>query len=373
MKLASLAAACCIPLGLVTACSSASTSGASAGGDGGSGGGSSGGSSSGSSGASSSGGGTASSGGSSGGAGCGSGSVVTLATGQANVGGIAANGTYVAFTTTDMPESNLLGPGNIMAVLAAGGTPVALATNVDQSALLTMDGTNVYWAGPDSGYGIIYKAPIMGGDGGANSLVNNLVDSPIDVAADSTNVYWVGDTTIQKVPIAGGAKTILAKGQNLAGVFQQPCVAVNASGVYASTANAILSVPLAGGTPTTIASNQSPNAITADAANVYWTNLGHGGGVATTVVPAVMKVAATGGTPVTLVALGATAIPAFIAVDSTNVYWIEATGCVRKVPIAGGSPVALAAAPFLPGGIAVDATSVYWTDTEGGKVYKTAK
>jgi hypothetical protein len=278
----------------------------------------------------------------------------------------------VAFTTTDMPESNLAGPGNIMAVLAAGGTPVALATNVDQGGLLTMDSTNVYWAGPDTGYGIIYKAPIVGGDGGADALVNNLVDLPIDVAVDSTNVYWVGNTTIQKVPIAGGAKTVLAKGQTLAGVLQQPCVAVNASGVYPSTANSILSVPLAGGTPTTIASNQNPNAITADAANVYWTNLGQSG-AAGTIMPAVMKVAATGGTPVTLVALGATAIPAFIAVDSTNVYWIEATGCVREVPIAGGSPVALAAAPFLPGGIAVDSTSVYWTDTPGGKVYKTAK
>jgi hypothetical protein len=296
---------------------------------------------------------------------------VTLATGQANVGGIAANGTYVAFTTTDMPESNLAGPGNIMAVLAGGGTPLALASNVDQGALLTMDGTNIYWAGPDTGYGIIYKAPIMGGDGGADTLVNNLVDLPLDVAIDSTYVYWVGDTTIQKVPIAGGAKTILAKGQNLAGVLQQPCVAVNASGVYASTANSILWVPLTGGTPTAIASNQSPNAITADATNVYWTNLPQNGGAGTTA--AVMKVATAGGTPVTLVALSATAIPAFIAVDGTSVYWIEANGCVRKVPIAGGSPVALAAAPLLPGGIAVDATSVYWTDTTGGKVYKTAK
>jgi hypothetical protein len=203
-------------------------------------------------------------------------------------------------------------------------------------------------------------------------LVQNLVDDPLDVAVDSTYVYWAGSVSIQKVPIAGGPKTVLAKDLTLAGVFQQPCVAVNASAVYASTATAILSVPLIGGSPTSLAENQSPNAITADATNVYWTNLPTGQDAGPT-EPSVMKVAATGGTPVTLVTLTGSAIPAGIAVDATNVYWIEGLGSVRKVPIAGGSPVTLAPAPELPGGIAVDATNVYWTDTSTGNVYKTAK
>ena len=86
-----------------------------------------------------------------------------------------------------------------------------------------------------------------------------------------------------------------------------------------------------------------------------------------------MKVTATGGTPVTLVTLTGSAVPAGIAVDANNVYWIEGLGSVRKVPIGGGSPVTLAPAPELPGGIAVDATNVYWTDTSTGNVYKTAK
>jgi hypothetical protein len=364
MKIASFAiAAACIPALFAAACSSSSggatpAAGGASAGDAGASSGSSGGSSGGPSGGS---GGSSSSGGAS--------TVVTLATGVKYVGGIAANGTDVVFTSDDAAGGNLNGMGTIFSVPVSGGTPVAIASNMDQGGLVTMDGTNAYWAGPDNG--TIFKAPLTGGDGGANTLVGNLEDDPLDVAIDSTYVYWAGSTTIQKVPIAGGSKTILAKNLTLAGVFQQPCVAVNASGVYASTATAILSVPLAGGTPTTLASNQNPNAITADATNVYWTNLPQGsqpGG------STVMKVAATGGgTPVTLVTLTGSAVPAGIAVDATNVYWIEGLGSVRKVPIAGGSPVTIAPAPELPGGIAVDATNVYWTDTATGNVYKTAK
>ena len=86
-----------------------------------------------------------------------------------------------------------------------------------------------------------------------------------------------------------------------------------------------------------------------------------------------MSVPVTGGTPVTLATLAAQAVPEAITVDATNVYWIEALGSVKKVALAGGTPVTLAAAPNNPGGIAVDATSVYWTDSAGGTVLKTAK
>jgi len=365
MKNASvIVAAACIPLLFVPACSSSSASGSGGASDGGSSGedGAPSGGSSGGTGGSSGGSGSSSSGGTS--------AVVMLATGQKNVGGIAANGTDVVFTTTNAALGNLNGPGAIMSVPATGGTPAPIASNTDESALVAMDGTNAYWAGPDDG--TISKAPLTGGDGGAEMLVQNLVDDPLDVAVDSTYVYWAGSVTIQKVPIAGGPKTILAKDLTLAGVFQQPCVAVNASAVYASTATSILSVPLMGGSPTTLAENQSPNAITADANNVYWTNLPTGQDAGPT-EPSVMKVTATGGTPVTLVTLTGSAVPAGIAVDANNVYWIEGLGSVRKVPIGGGSPVTLAPAPELPGGIAVDATNVYWTDTSTGNVYKTAK
>jgi hypothetical protein len=370
MKIASYVVVACISPVLAAGCSSSSASGgAQDGGASGEDSAAAGGSSGGSSGA----GGGSSGGSSSGGSSSGGESPVVLLANGKNVGGIAANGTDVVFTSTYDALGNLTGSGAILSISPDGGTPVAIASNADQSGLVAMDGTNAYWAGPDDG--TILKAPLTGGDGGAETLVQNLVDDPLDVVADSTYVYWAGTTTVQKVAIAGGPKTILAKDLALAGVFQQPCVAVNATAVFASTATTILSVPLEpdAGAPTTLVSNQSPNAITADATNVYWTNLpssNQDGGAAG---PAVMKVVATGGNPVTLVALASGTLPTAIAVDATTVYWIEALGSVRKVAIAGGPPVTLAGAPENPGGIAVDATSVYWTDTATGDVYKTAK
>src|SRR5690242_13609633 len=64
-----------------------------------------------------------------------------------------------------------------------------------------------------------------------------------------------------------------------------------------------------------------------------------------------------------------------IAVDATNVYWIngEANGTVMKCPVDGcnGSPIALATGQAYPAGIAVDTTSVYWAN-QGGSIMKCA-
>jgi hypothetical protein len=306
-----------------------------------------------------------SSGGSSGGSGDGGSSggvVTTFAAGQTNPGGIVANGSYVVWTTCNKALGNLNGPGSIMAVPTAGGTPVALATNTDNGARLAIDATTVYWFGPDDG--TIMEAPLAGG--AAMSIAKNLTNTPFDLTIDATFVYWTTGATIHSVPVGGGANKTLVSGQTLTANDQTPSLAVNASGIYSTTATSILKFPLAGGAATTLASGQMPLAITADATTVYWTDFVNG-------VPSVLKVAASGGTTATLATLATPAVPAYVTVDASNVYWIEALGSVKKVPLGGGTPVTLAGAPNTPGGIAVDATSVYWTDISGGKVLKTPK
>ena len=73
--------------------------------------------------------------------------------------------------------------------------------------------------------------------------------------------------------------------------------------------------------------------------------------------------------------------PGPIAVDGTSVYWgnydgnnTVTTATLMKVPVEGGSPIALAASPYWIDAIALDETSVYWTTlnftTTSGAVMK---
>jgi hypothetical protein len=70
------------------------------------------------------------------------------------------------------------------------------------------------------------------------------------------------------------------------------------------------------------------------------------------------KVPLDGGTPTILAT--PTSYAGAIAIDSTDVYWVESAS-VNKVPIAGGAPTVLTTTPINPSAIAVDADRVYYS------------
>lgn len=92
-----------------------------------------------------------------------------------------------------------------------------------------------------------------------------------------------------------------------------------------------------------------------------------------TLAGTVMTVLKAGGTALSLAA--GLKNPAAIAVDATNVYWINniyGTGSIMRVSKAGGAPTVLASGQKVPADIAVDATSVYWSSYSGDTVLRLA-
>jgi hypothetical protein len=112
----------------------------------------------------------------------------------------------------------------------------------------------------------------------------------------------------------------------------------------------------------------APLGIAVNATDVYWVN--EEIAAVNFIDGTVMSVPIAGGTPN---ALASNQSPYGIALDATNVYWTgvdsaavpgEATltGAVLRISLAGGAPTTLASAPNVPAQIAVDGTSVYWTN-----------
>jgi hypothetical protein len=110
--------------------------------------------------------------------------------------------------------------------------------------------------------------------------------------------------------------------------------------------------------PEVLVSDQSyPTAIAVDATNVYWVNYTGG---------QVMKAPKSGGNATTL-ASAEYSYPVGIAVDANNVYWTCASGdvgSVSMIPLAGGTPTVLTSSESTSYGIAVSNGYVYWANLE---------
>ena len=183
---------------------------------------------------------------------------------------------------------------------------------------------------------------------------------PLALAVDATNVYWSTSTgALRRVSRAGGSTTTMIEGAS-------PCRKVVTDGGYVywddSTAQAIVTLPTTAAedvSPTTVVSvGAGCAAFTVDASNVYWA------------LGSTLYQEALGGGPA--VQLATNVVAYALAVDGSNVYFVDTSYDLDEVPIGGGAVTTLAAVDFDSFlSLAVDSSHVYWSSESGG-IYEVA-
>lgn len=221
-----------------------------------------------------------------------------------------------------------------MRVPIDSGTAVTLTSNLSEPESLAVAAFGAFWTSPASP-GDVMTVPLAGG----TATTVAVSDNPRGIATDGANLYWVGDNSVFALPLVGGSTATLAVSWRLNGL-NSGSIAVNPTSVYVGVNNqpiegAIVRVPIGGGALTILASGQTPESVAVDATNVYWTNWSGTGG-------SVVRAPLGGGAPTTLAAgpdafgIAVDGSTVYwtnrIAVDSTSVYWLSEVGVMKLTP-----------------------------------------
>lgn len=297
-------------------------------------------------------------------------SPTVLASGQSSPTSIVSDGVNVYWTNTGTMRS-------VMKVPVTGGTPVAVATGLRQPGYLAIDATNAYWTDQASTFPngtTIVSAPLDGSaavDGGAPAVLasNNVALHQFVVAGG--NIYFFNNSLLTVITTAGAAVTTLTPSSTNA-----VNVTADAANLYwTNNVQQVLMMPFSGTTATALTTLVAPGdflgttqPISVDATGVYVpANPGAG-------VDAVLSIPLTGGAAATVATFSSAfnGVPGIVS-DGKNVYWANNFGfAVMRAPVTGGTAVTISCDVEKPEGIAQDATHVYWT-TEGGSVKALSK
>lgn len=188
--------------------------------------------------------------------------------------------------------------------------------------------------------------------------------APGRLVVDETNVYWIDGTAakgIKKVSVTGGTPVLLAEPVN-------PWrIAVDATHVYwTDSEHAVTKVPIAGGATTILSFNAHGGPLALAPPNVYWISRWDQEDV-------VCMAPLVPGPPGVTLYSNLPTRGRGMAADATNLYWSTRdsqtwTGAILKMPLGGGPVTTLVSGPYLPDDIALDATHVYWADEKVWKV-----
>jgi hypothetical protein len=247
-------------------------------------------------------------------------------------GGFAIDGSSVYWAELGnpgvAPDGGVAAPdGGVMSAPIAGGTAKSIVSGTSASAV-AVDDANVYWL--DTAAGALDAAPKGGGQ--TTVLASNQTNFG-EIVLDATNVYWsqnepVGIGRVQAVPKSGGAPTQLAYYECTIGSM----VVHGAYLYWACSVGDIMRTPVAGGASTALAVGQ--NAIDGDIAvgdaGVYWMTLDS----SLMKLPLTDGVLLQGATPTVLYTPSPYTnvdTPAGIAVDSMGLYVLLYGGSLAKI------------------------------------------
>lgn len=255
--------------------------------------------------------------------------------------------------------------GTSTTVLAEGKKEVEATNDI------ILDDTNAYWinsTGSPNTY-TIEKVSMI--DGEITTLVSTLKPI-ISMTRDSTHLYWLegqfpDPSIIKKMPLGGGAESVVVDGNNTYNSFTGNIV-VQGLDIFVLEIqypypdnSRLIKFDIISGTPTFLADIPAlPKKLAIDESNVYWIDS-----------TSINYVPVNGGN-ITTLANGLDS-PVDIALDAQNVFWVETiccahgqTGSIKKVPIAGGIVSTLVDEVDAPQVVVLDASNMYWI--EGGPI-----
>lgn len=268
-----------------------------------------------------------------------------------NAWGIALDADSVYFTDAQGPN------GKVGRVAKVGGALTVLASGLQSPSPITVDATDVYFMDSDH----VMKVPIAGGAVTVVADASN--DTYSAVVVDDDQIYWTNYTfmgSTMRMPKAGGAPVTVAPDAYPAGMV------VTGGQMYwsAMDADAIKSAPILGGPVTVMASNQdAPRwGIAANADHLFWVNEGTfpmqvwGVPLDASLPPAQLGVSPT-----------ESSVQTSLVADAAYVYFPVSYCKIVRIPVGGGQPIVTDVAQALgcPRFMAGDADALYYTSEAG--------